>query len=640
MKFEEDVYKLARSIKFKENENELQNKMKSDINKVKKSKNVFIKADKTPNIYEISPQKYKKMLHDNITTKYRKDNRETVNKINTEAAKIATKLELDNRITVLPENEPFLLIKDHKKEFPKSVPCRLINPTKSEIGKISKHYLEDINSLLRSVLNVRQWRKTDDVVRWFQKIENKENKMFVKFDIEEFYPNISEKLLKDALEFAQDFGCSIPKEKEDTIIHSRKSALFKGKDVWTKKQNPDFDVSMGSFDSAEVCELVGLFILHQLACEYKDINFGLYRDDGCGETTILPGPQRSALEKKIRKSFREWGFKIDIRIGDTETDLLDVYMDLKNNTFRPFTKPNYIPKYIHVQSDHPKNVIKHIPKTVNDRLCRLSANEAEFNKEKELYQNQLKESGFNEKLVFKRKKGKKKPRVRNAVWFNPPFSNRVKTRVGHRFLDLIDTHFPEENPLHKIINRKTVKISYSCSKNFERVLTNHNKKILQSENETQKRKCNCQNQEECPLKNECLLEDIVYKATVTTTNTKKTYIGMTGDTFKSRFGNHKQSFTHRRYGNQTKLASYVWDLKDRNINPQIKFEKVLQAPKFRPGGRNCALCDSEKAEIMIQKKKQSINVCNEIATKCPHIRKHTLASFLFRKERNQNEGIT
>ena len=66
------------------------------------------------------------------------------------------------------------------------------------------------------------------------------------------------------------FGCSIPKEKEDTIIHSRKSALFKGKDVWTKKQNPDFDVSMGSFDSAEVCELVGLFILHQLACEYKE----------------------------------------------------------------------------------------------------------------------------------------------------------------------------------------------------------------------------------------------------------------------------------------------------------------------------------------------------------------------------------
>ena len=66
----------------------------------------------------------------------------------------------------------------------------------------------------------------------------------------------------------------------------------------------------------------------------------------------------------------------------------------------------------------------------------------------------LKESGFNEKLVFKRKSGKKKPRIRNAIWFNPPFSNRVKTRVGHRFLDLIDTHFPEENPLSKIASER------------------------------------------------------------------------------------------------------------------------------------------------------------------------------------------
>ena len=28
--------------------------------------------------------------------------------------------------------------------------------------------------------------------------------------------------------------------------------------VWVKKNNPDFDVTMGSFDGPEVCELVGL----------------------------------------------------------------------------------------------------------------------------------------------------------------------------------------------------------------------------------------------------------------------------------------------------------------------------------------------------------------------------------------------
>ena len=31
-----------------------------------------------------------------------------------------------------------------------------------------------------------------------------------------------------------------------------------------KKDNPEFDVPMGAYDSAEVCELVVLFVLHKL----------------------------------------------------------------------------------------------------------------------------------------------------------------------------------------------------------------------------------------------------------------------------------------------------------------------------------------------------------------------------------------
>ena len=41
-----------------------------------------------------------------------------------------------------------------------------------------------------------------------------------------------------------------------------------------------FDVTMGSFDGAEVYELVGLLILSKLKCEFDNKDIGLYRDYG------------------------------------------------------------------------------------------------------------------------------------------------------------------------------------------------------------------------------------------------------------------------------------------------------------------------------------------------------------------------
>ena len=37
---------------------------------------------------------------------------------------------------------------------------------------------------------------------------------------------------------------------------------------------------MGCFDGAEICELVGLFILHKLTADLGKEYVGLYRDDG------------------------------------------------------------------------------------------------------------------------------------------------------------------------------------------------------------------------------------------------------------------------------------------------------------------------------------------------------------------------
>jgi hypothetical protein len=61
------------------------------------------------------------------------------------------------------------------------------------------------------------------------------------------------------------------------VKHARKSLLFYNQQAWTKRNNTTtFDVTMGSFDGAEVCELVGLFILNTLEKRFgKDV--GLYR---------------------------------------------------------------------------------------------------------------------------------------------------------------------------------------------------------------------------------------------------------------------------------------------------------------------------------------------------------------------------
>ena len=94
----------------------------------------------------------------------------------------------------------FLTSKDHKDNlrvcFPK---YRLLNPTKSELGKISKHILQQISTNIRTSLNVNQWQNTSEVSKWFQNIIH----TFTIFDIQEFYPSIVEKLLKDAVLFAQ-----------------------------------------------------------------------------------------------------------------------------------------------------------------------------------------------------------------------------------------------------------------------------------------------------------------------------------------------------------------------------------------------------------------------------------------------------
>ena len=57
-------------------------------------------------------------------------------------------------------NPAFITLKDHEENFNSKLPCRLINPSKRELGKVSQQKLEKINKIMVQHLNVNQWKNS------------------------------------------------------------------------------------------------------------------------------------------------------------------------------------------------------------------------------------------------------------------------------------------------------------------------------------------------------------------------------------------------------------------------------------------------------------------------------------------------
>ena len=101
------------------------------------------------NFYKLEATKYNQLLHDNITKTYKKAENNQSNKIDEKAKKITEKLCIDDRVETTATKEAFITLKDHKDNFENKPTCRLINPSKQEIGKISKQILDNINKTLQ-----------------------------------------------------------------------------------------------------------------------------------------------------------------------------------------------------------------------------------------------------------------------------------------------------------------------------------------------------------------------------------------------------------------------------------------------------------------------------------------------------------
>ena len=131
-----------------------------------------------------------------------------------------------------------------------------------------------------------------------------------------------------------------------------------------------------------------------------------------------------------------------------------------------------------------------------------------FNESAPFYGDKQHQSGYQQKLKYN-------PVKTNIIWFNPPFSRNVSTKIGKYFLNLLDKHFPQNHRLRKIFNRSSViKVRYSCTKSMKTIINKHNKNILEKEPSINRSTCNCRNKEVFPLNGLCQIGEISFEGTL------------------------------------------------------------------------------------------------------------------------------
>ena len=210
----------------------------------------------------------------------------------------------------------------------------------------------------------------------------------------------------------------------------------------------------------------------------------------------------------------------------------------------------------------------------------------------------------------------------------PTFCKLANIDVGKYFLRLIDKHFKQDNILHKIFNRKTLKISYSCTRNISQIINSANNEIINEfhnrvnnnndnnnnnnnnndddddddDNIKKKIECNCKSRSDCPMNGFCNLDNVVYQSIIypkEDINDRKSYIGISSTKWKVRYGNHKFSFTHEHKKNQTALSKHYWGLKNKGLTPDIQWSILKRSNTPKSFDSRCNLCLEEKMHILL-----------------------------------------
>ena len=106
------------------------------------------------------------------------------------------------------------------------------------------------------------------------------------------------------------------------------------------------------------------------------------------------------LRQKIVKKFQENDLGTTSTANLFQVQFLDVTLDLKNENYKPYMKPEDKPCYVNSESNHPPAIIRNIPLSINKRLSKISSNKEIFDNAAPIYQAELTTNGYHHTLEF------------------------------------------------------------------------------------------------------------------------------------------------------------------------------------------------------------------------------------------------
>ena len=138
------------------------------------------------------------------------------------------------------------------------------------------------------------------------------------------------------------------REEFNIIQHARKLLLYNKKIQWQKKNTNLFDVVIGAYDGAEVCEIAGLLLWNNLANKFDKNSVGFYRDDGLSLLKNISGHRVDEIGKELYGN----GLSLEIECNLKTVHDLDITSYLNNHihflsTENPITLQTFSNSYLY-----------------------------------------------------------------------------------------------------------------------------------------------------------------------------------------------------------------------------------------------------------------------------------------------------
>ena len=130
--------------------------------------------------------------------------------------------------------------------------------------------------------------------------------------------------------------------------------------------------------------------------------------------------QLETIKKNLQKPFKDFGLEIAAESNLKIANYLDVTLNLNDGSFRPCDKSDDIIQYINKEFNHPPDLIKHLPASIEKQLSNNSFDKKIFQESAIYYEDTLNKVGYINKVAYhapnaSNQENKNKNRQRNVT---------------------------------------------------------------------------------------------------------------------------------------------------------------------------------------------------------------------------------